>query len=209
MPDLSYEKKHSKKFQYVVGVDEVGRGPWAGPVVACACLIPEGLELPSEITDSKKLTAKKRQVLSEFLVKNIPYSIAEASAGEVDELNILQATFVAMNRAVEALKERLSISDDEFFVLVDGNRLPQFDNFKNAESIIKGDSISLTISCSSIIAKVYRDKFMADLAEDFPYYGWESNSGYGTKKHQEGLAEHGTCKFHRFSFKPIAKIVAK
>lgn len=207
MPDLSHELKHANNFKYIIGVDEVGRGPWAGPVVACACILPENIIIPDGITDSKKLTDKKRQAFSEFLVKNIPYQIAEVSSQDIDELNILQATFVAMNKAVSGLVEQLGINENEFYVLVDGNKIPPFETFKNAESIVKGDSISTTIACSSIIAKVYRDNLMTKLAEEFPFYGWESNAGYGTKKHQEGLAEHGICHLHRLSFKPIAKIV--
>ncbi|HAG52821.1 MAG TPA: ribonuclease HII [Alphaproteobacteria bacterium] len=206
MPDLSYEQKHNN-YKYVIGVDEVGRGPWAGPVVACACVILKGTELPDTITDSKKLTDKKRQVLSKILIEKTPYCLGSVEAEQIDELNILQATFVAMKKAVEGLAEKLGISADEYFVLVDGNKIPPFEAFKNAESIVKGDSISLTIAAGSIIAKVYRDNLMAEYAEQFPYYAWERNAGYGTKAHQEGLKEHGVTHLHRKSFKPIAALL--
>lgn len=207
MPDLSNEKKHLSQFKYIIGVDEVGRGPWAGPVVACASIVPIDTPIPEGINDSKKLTDKKRKVFSDFLTNYIDYEIAEVSPQQIDDLNILQATFLAMKNAVEGLITKLSINQEDVFILVDGNKLPPFDTFKNAECIIKGDSISTTIACSSIIAKVYRDNLMTQYAKEFPYYGWENNSGYGTKKHQEGLSEHGICSLHRRSFKPIAKII--
>lgn len=207
MPDLSYEKQHSN-YKYVIGIDEVGRGPWAGPVVACASVILENSDLPSEITDSKKLTDKKRKVINEVLVEKVPYHLGIVDAPTIDELNILQATFLAMYKALEGLKQKLNISDDEYYVLVDGNKIPPFEAFKNAECIVKGDSASLTIAASSILAKVYRDELMADYAKQYPYYAWEKNAGYGTKAHQEGLAEHGITNLHRKSFKPIAKIIA-
>lgn len=208
MPDLSYEKQHSN-FKYVIGIDEVGRGPWAGPVVACASVILENSDLPSEITDSKKLTDKKRKVINEVLIEKVPYHLGIVDAPTIDELNILQATFLAMYKALEGLKQKLNITDDEYYVLVDGNKIPPFEAFKNAECIVKGDSASLTIAASSILAKVYRDELMAEYAETFPYYAWEKNAGYGTKAHQEGLAEHGITDLHRKSFKPIAKIIAE
>jgi ribonuclease HII len=208
MPDLSYEKQHSN-FKYVIGIDEVGRGPWAGPVVACASVILENSDLPSEITDSKKLTDKKRKVINEVLIEKVPYHLGIVDAPTIDELNILQATFLAMYKALEGLKQKLNITDDEYYVLVDGNKIPPFEAFKNAECIVKGDSASLTIAASSILAKVYRDELMAEYAETFPYYAWEKNAGYGTKAHQEGLAEHGITNLHRKSFKPIAKIIAE
>lgn len=124
MPGLTYENQHSNDFKHIFGVDEVGRGPWAGPVVACACVIPPNVDLPSEITDSKKLSRKKREFLAKFLIENIPFALGEVSSEEIDKLNILQATFIAMDRAVEGLKERLNCTENEFFVLVDGNKLP-------------------------------------------------------------------------------------
>lgn len=206
MPDMSNEQKHAN-YKYVIGVDEVGRGPWAGPVVACAAVITDESKIPESVTDSKKLTDKKRQLISEVLVEEVPYALGIVEAKEIDELNILQATFVAMAKAVEELASDLGINNDEYFVLVDGNKIPPYEAFKNAEAIVKGDSISLTIAASSIIAKVYRDKLMAQLAKIYPYYAWERNAGYGTKAHQEGLAKHGITDLHRKSFKPIAKII--
>lgn len=206
MPDMSNEQKY-QNYKYVIGVDEVGRGPWAGPVVACAAVIKDESKIPEAVTDSKKLTDKKRQVISKDLVEEVPYSLGIVTAQEIDELNILQATFVAMKKAVEELASTLGVTEDEYFVLVDGNKIPPFSAFKNAEAIVKGDSISLTIAASSIIAKVYRDNLMAEYAKQHPHYAWEKNAGYGTKAHQEGLAEHGVTDLHRRSFKPIAKII--
>lgn len=206
MPDMSNENRYSN-FKYVMGVDEVGRGPWAGPVVACASVILDESKIPEAVTDSKKLTDKKRQVISKVLVEETPYALGIVEAAEIDELNILQATFVAMKNAVEQLAEKLGITNDEYFVLVDGNKIPGFEAFKNSEAIIKGDSISLTIAASSIIAKVYRDNLMAEYAIQHPHYAWEKNAGYGTKAHQEGLTAHGITDLHRKSFKPIAKII--
>lgn len=206
MPDFSHEQQY-KNFKYVIGIDEVGRGPWAGPVVACACIIPDDIILPNSITDSKKLTDKKRQELSKFLVKNTAFCIGSVNAQTIDEVNILQATYLAMYKAVEGLKQKLNINDDDYFVLVDGNKIPPFESFKNATAIVKGDSISLSIASASIIAKVYRDELMKDLSTQFPYYGWDTNAGYGTKTHQEGLNKYGICQHHRKSFKPIAKII--
>lgn len=206
MPDMSNEQNYSN-YKYVIGVDEVGRGPWAGPVVACAAVIIDEAKIPGAVTDSKKLTDKKRQIISKVLVNETPYALGIIQAPEIDKLNILQATFVAMKNAVEDLAKQLNITNDEYFVLVDGNKIPPFEAFKNSEAIVKGDSISLTIAASSIIAKVYRDNLMADYAKQYPYYAWERNAGYGTKAHQEGLAEHGITDLHRKSFKPIAKII--
>jgi ribonuclease HII len=207
MPDLSHEKKHSN-YKYIIGVDEVGRGPWAGPVVACASIILDETKIPSTVADSKKLTDKKRQEISKVLVKEIPYALGIVQADEIDKINILQSTFLAMQKSVEGLVTSLNLKPNEYFVLVDGNKVPPFACFKNAECIIKGDDKSLTIAASSIIAKVYRDNLMAQYAIQYPFYAWEKNAGYGTKAHQEGLALNGITSLHRKSFKPIAKIIS-
>jgi ribonuclease HII len=197
LPDFSAEKvllQNGK--QIIVGVDEVGRGPWAGPVVAAAvCLDPQNL--PIGATDSKKLSAKKRETLSVEIKKTAKWCIAEASVEEVDALNIREATLLAMARAVEGLK----LAVDHTFI--DGNAMPKKLMSQSAECVIKGDSKVLSIACASIIAKVYRDDMMAKLSEEFPHYAWERNAGYGTKAHQEGLATHGITPHHRKSFKPI------
>jgi len=160
--------------QPIAGVDEVGRGPLAGPVVAAAVIIDIN-NIPHEINDSKKLTKKKRLEISDKIKKSAIYSIAKASVEEIDKINILQASLLAMKRAIEGL------SKNPLTVLVDGKFKPKT-NFLT-HSIIKGDTQSLSIAAASIIAKVYRDQLMCDLSTKYPEYLWEKNSGYGTKEH--------------------------
>lgn len=186
----------------VVGVDEAGRGPWAGPVVAGAVIldietIPERLRL--DLDDSKKLTSQKREELFQLLLNCTTIGIGISSVDEIDALNILQATMLAMKRAVEDLGRSPGM------VLVDGNVLPNWSY--PCRAIIKGDGRSLSIAAASIVAKVTRDQVMADLAKYHPQYGWERNVGYGTKEHKQGLVEFGVCKHHRRSFKPIRNIL--
>ncbi|MGC6476145.1 MAG: ribonuclease HII [Parvibaculales bacterium] len=185
----------------VVGVDEVGRGPWAGPVVAaCIVLPPDYAETDlAALNDSKKLTEKKRTALFELL-KGLPHGIGQASVDEIDELNILQASLLAMHRAVAVMP------NPPDHVLVDGHKLPDWPFA--ASAIIKGDSLSPSIAAASVLAKVTRDRYMAALDRDFPGYGWAQNMGYGTKAHQIGLAERGVTPHHRKSFAPIRKILS-
>lgn len=183
----------------VAGVDEVGRGPLAGPVVTAAVVLPEHYDLPG-LTDSKKLSIKKRQALDEAIKEQaLAWAIAEASTSEIDQLNILHATMLAMQRAVAKLDIRLDR------ILVDGNRAPDFE--VPAVAIVGGDGIEPCISAASIIAKVYRDCVMADYAKEFPHYGLEKNSGYPTKQHREALLEHGVTPIHRRSFAPVKKLL--
>ena len=199
-PDFSIERqKISQGICLPVGVDEVGRGPWAGPVVAAAVILDPD-NLPHGVTDSKKLSAKKREELNAFILKNATVSIAEASVEEIDRLNIRQATMLAMTRAVEGLPEKPD------YAFVDGNFVPPQLNV-DAEFVIKGDAKVMSIAAASIVAKQYRDKLMAKLAESHPYFAWEKNAGYGTKAHQAGLAEFGITPHHRRSFKPIQALV--
>lgn len=203
MPNFEFENSMGG---IVVGVDEAGRGPWAGPVVAGAVVIADK-NLPEELLtgldDSKKLSATKREKLYKALFEaekagKVVLGIGEASAQEIDELNILQATFLAMNRAVKSLK----IAPQS--ALIDGNRAPK--NFPcPCKTLIKGDAKSLSVAAASIVAKVYRDHLMADLAKKYPAYGFEKNAGYGTALHQSGLANCGICPEHRRSYKPIQK----
>ncbi len=197
--DTSIESQYP---QPIAGVDEVGRGPWAGPVVACACILPP--DFPQDILlklgDSKKITAKKRQALEPLIAAHSLYAYGEASVEEIDALNILQATFLAMRRAINALSQKPN------FVLVDGNHNIKALNIPQ-KSIIKGDSLCASIAAASIMAKVHRDRLMTHLAEQFPHYAWQSNAGYGTKAHQEGLAQFGISPHHRKSFKPIQKFL--
>lgn len=183
------------------GVDEVGRGPLAGPVTAAAVIIPphvRDMDFIKDITDSKKLTAKKRDVLNELIKEHCIWSIASASVQEIDEFNILRAALLAMNRAVS------NLSTKPEFALVDGHILPQLPC--SAQCLKKGDSLSVSIAAASIIAKVHRDREMEALAKEFPYYGWEKNAGYGTKKHMDALEQHGITAHHRLSFTPVDKI---
>ncbi len=183
----------------IAGVDEVGRGPLAGPVVTAAVVLPECFDLPG-LTDSKKLTANKREILSDSIKKQaLSWSLGQASVEEIDGLNILHATMLAMQRAVADLPMAIDK------VLVDGNRAPEFG--VPAEAIIGGDGIEPVISAASIIAKVSRDRLMEAYASDFPHYGFERNSGYPTKQHRDALIKFGVTPIHRRSFAPVKKLL--
>ena len=179
----------------VAGVDEAGRGPLAGPVVAAAVILDERNPIKG-LADSKKLTAKRREKLfDEIRAKALCCSIAEASVEEIDRLNILQATLLAMRRAVEGLRLKPKL------VLVDGNRIPVLEML--AEAIVKGDSLVPAISAASILAKVHRDRWCAELDLKYPQYGFAGHKGYGTLAHMAALREHGACPQHRMSFRPV------
>ena len=183
----------------VCGVDEVGRGPLAGPVVAAAVVLDPN-NIPDGLNDSKRLTAGQREALSEAIHATAHVSIAAASVPEIDTHNILRATHIAMVRAVEGLALRPR------FALIDGNLIPQ--GFPlDARAVVKGDTISLSIAAASIVAKVRRDAIMADLARQFPGYGWDTNMGYPTKAHKTALRALGVTPHHRRSFKPVYKIL--
>lgn len=183
----------------IAGVDEAGRGPLAGPVVAAAVILDE-LNPIKGLADSKKLTALRReQLYDEIQAKALCCSIALATVEEIDRLNILQATMLAMKRAVEGLRLR------PHKVLVDGNRLPSLNIL--AEAIVKGDALVPAISAASILAKVYRDRWCADYHLQFPQYGFATHKGYGTAAHLAALKEHGACPEHRKSFAPVAKVL--
>lgn len=184
----------------VAGVDEAGRGPLAGPVVAAAVILDD-LRPIKGLADSKVLTARRReQLFDEIRAKALCCSIAEASVEEIDQLNILQATMLAMRRAVEGLRLKPAM------VLVDGNRLPVLDVL--AEAIVKGDSKVAAISAASILAKVTRDRWCADLDSQYPQYGFAGHKGYGTAEHLNALQAHGACPQHRKTFSPVAKVLA-
>ena len=183
----------------VAGVDEAGRGPLAGPVVAAAVILDD-LKPIAGLNDSKKLTAKRRERLcDEILAKALCCSIAEASVQEIDTLNILQATLLAMRRAVDGLRLK------PVKVLVDGNRLPVLD--VRAEAIVQGDALVPAISAASILAKVHRDRMCAQLHAQYPQYGFDRHKGYGTAEHLQALAEHGPSPWHRSSFAPVARSI--
>ncbi len=189
---LHYENEaYAKGYTCVCGVDEAGRGPLAGPVCAAAVVLPKG-HIISGVNDSKKLTEKKREALFDVIKEEaVAYSIATASEKEIDELNILQATYLAMKRAVEGL----GIAN---YAMIDGNRIPPLDI--PAECIIKGDGKSMSIAAASILAKVTRDRYMLEMAEKYPQYQFEKHKGYGTKLHYQMLDEFGPCELHRQSF---------
>jgi ribonuclease HII len=179
----------------IAGVDEAGRGPLAGPVVAAAVVLQPDL-VPEGIQDSKQLSAKKRDAVLKHILQQAEIGIGEASVEEIDEINILRASHLAMCRAIDALPNRPD------HVLVDGNMLPR-DLVFPATSIIKGDSLSLSIAAASIVAKTRRDAIMWDLAQQYPGYGWETNQGYPTKCHKDALRNLGITPHHRRSFKPV------
>ena len=183
----------------VAGVDEAGRGPLAGPVVAAAVILDE-LNPIAGLADSKKLSARKReQLFDEIRAKALCCSIAEASVEEIDRLNILQATMLAMQRAVQGLRLKPAK------VLVDGNRLPQLGML--AEAIVKGDALVPAISAASILAKVHRDRWCVQCHEQYPQYGFAGHKGYGTAEHMAALQEHGACPQHRKTFAPVSRVL--
>lgn len=185
----------------VAGVDEAGRGPLAGPVVAAAVILDD-LRPIAGLADSKKLTALRREALfDEIRAKALCFAIAEASVEEIDTLNILQATLLAMRRAVLGLRLK------PVMVLVDGNRLPLLD--VPSEAIVKGDALVQSISAASILAKVHRDRWCKEVHEDFPHYGFSAHKGYGTAVHMAALQEHGACIHHRRSFAPVAQVLVR
>ncbi len=200
LPDLSFETDcHGKGYSAIAGVDEVGRGPLAGPVVAAAVILPMDA-VPEGLQDSKKLTEARREALYNILMRDAACGLGQASVPEIDEVNILQASHLAMCRALEALPMQAD------FALIDGNRLPKALTIP-AQTVVKGDAKSKSIAAASIIAKVTRDRIMRDLAQQFPGYGWEKNAGYPTKQHQQALLDIGVTPHHRRSFKPVHNIL--
>ncbi len=200
MPDLSIEnKKRQLNFNAIAGVDEAGRGPWAGPVCSAIVILNKD-HISGGINDSKKIPEKKRMELYEEILLNHECGIGFASPEEIDQLNILEATFLSMKRALK----NISIKPD--YILVDGNLSPKFKI--PHETIIKGDNISMSIAAASIVAKVERDKFMLNIDKEYPEYKWKNNKGYGTKDHQNALNINGATKYHRKSFSPIRKILS-
>jgi ribonuclease HII len=202
MPDFLLERAAP---QPVAGIDEAGRGPWAGPVVAAAVILPEDALAPDLLAcldDSKKLTEKRRDRLFDALLASdaICIGVGMASVDEIDSLNILNATFLAMRRAAEHLPQAPA------HVLVDGNRLPP-GLACSAETVVKGDGRCCSISAASVIAKVFRDRLMRELAESYPGYGWRRNAGYGTAEHRAAIEKHGITPHHRKSFSPIAALI--
>lgn len=193
MPDFSVEKELSEQgYKSICGIDEAGRGPLCGPVVAAACILPLGLEIPG-LNDSKKLTEKKRDALFDIICENaVSYCIASASVEEINELNILEADMLAMRRAVEGL----SVPAD--FAIIDGNVTRGFD--VPSKAIVHGDAISQSIAAASILAKVTRDRMCIELDRQYPQYGIAKHKGYGTKAHMEALRKFGPAPIYRTKF---------
>ena len=203
MPDFSLETKYfNRGLRSISGVDEAGRGSWAGPVVAAAVIF-EKKEWPNIVNigldDSKKLSPKRRRDFFDIIQDNADVGVGLASVVEIDQINILQATFLAMDRALG----NLQVTPD--YTLIDGDKVPPVRY--RAEAIVKGDSRSISIAAASIVAKVTRDALMIELGLNFSNYAWERNMGYGTKKHKEGLERFGVTEHHRKSYKPIINIL--
>lgn len=190
---LEFEQEAiNKGYHHVCGVDEAGRGPLAGPVCAAAVVLPENTIIEG-VDDSKKLSEKKREALFGVIkAEAVSYSIAYASVEEIESMNILNATMLAMKRAVEGLDVKAD------YAMIDGNRLP--DLCIDSECIIKGDAKSMSIACASILAKVSRDRLLYKYAEEYPMYGFDKHKGYGTKAHTAAIKEFGPCPYHRMSF---------
>lgn len=186
----------------IAGVDEAGRGPWAGPVVAAAVILdPQKLDMLKEIDDSKKIPEKKRELLFNIVIDAaVSYAICEVSETVIDKENILQATLRAMSNAVEKLTVKPAL------VLVDGTKCPDLENFKS-EAVVDGDAKSLSIAAASILAKVHRDRVMRNYDKMYPVYGFAKHKGYGTTAHIAALKKHGVCEIHRKSYKPVRDIM--
>ena len=197
---LDYQEQfYSDKVKLIVGVDEAGRGPLAGPVVAAACIFPRAY-INNDINDSKQLSEKKREELFDVILENaVAYGVGIVSAEEIDKINIYEATKKAMKEAIANLKHSYDL------ILTDAMPLKGFD--VEVVPIIKGDAKALPIAAASIIAKVTRDRMMKELGEKYPDYGFEIHKGYGTKKHMDALKKYGAIKgVHRYTYKPVAKI---
>ena len=199
-PDLFHEAEaRAAGFCRIAGVDEVGRGPIAGPVTAAAVILDPAC-IPEGLNDSKKLSEKRREALCALLMDCAQVSVAHATVAEIDDINILRAAHLAMERAIAGL----DVAPD--MALIDGNLIPRGLTLP-ARAIIKGDAASLSIAAASIVAKTRRDQLMRDLAQQFPGYGWERNAGYPSKSHKAALLNLGVTPHHRRSFKPVHNIL--
>lgn len=210
MPDFSLEQsaRAAGVTGPIIGVDEVGRGPWAGPVFACAALLferPAPQDFLDALGDSKQLSRKKREALAPLIQSHALIALEEASVREIENLNILGATKLAMKRAVEALEAQIETPIG--LALIDGNQPPKLSC--KTQSVVKGDGISASIAAASIFAKVARDQYMADLAIQYPGYGWEQNAGYGVPAHKTGLYSLGVTIHHRRTFTPVSKVLTQ
>ena len=190
---IEYEQSAELKgYKAICGVDEAGRGPLAGPVCAAAVILPPNTIIDG-VNDSKKLTEKKREALFDVIKETaVSYSIAYASVEEIESINILNATMLAMKRAVEGLDVKAD------YAMIDGNKMPPLDI--DGETIVKGDAKCMSIACASILAKVSRDRLLYDYAKEYPQYQFDKHKGYGTAAHREAILEYGPCPYHRMSF---------
>jgi ribonuclease HII len=203
MPDFSFENAIKG---FVCGLDEVGRAPVAGPVVAACVFIPQDKikeNIWNEVNDSKALSREEREAMFDEIRQHSAWAIAECCNDEIENINIVQASFLAMRRAYDAMCINFSVRMDG--ALVDGHIAPKFPC--EVKTIIKGDSKSVSIAAASVIAKVYRDRMMQRLAEDHPQYGWHSNVGYPTRKHLEAIQAHGITRYHRKTFAPVRNFI--
>ena len=199
-PDMQEEMAaYAEGYHYVCGIDEAGRGPLAGPVMTAAVMLPQGYELPG-LKDSKKLTARKREELYAALMADarVLKCVAQASVEEIDKLNILRATHLAMARAAQGLPQQPDMC------LIDGLPVPGFP--LPSRSLVKGDARCLSIAAASILAKVSRDHYMQELARQYPHYGFERHAGYGTRQHMQAIRQYGITPHHRRSFAPVAQM---
>lgn len=194
LPDFSYENTaKGKGYKYICGVDEAGRGPLAGPVCAAAVILPDGVNIEG-LNDSKKLSEKKREELYAVITeKALAYSVAFGTLEEIEEYNILNATYHAMNRAIDGLAVKAD------FALIDGNRTPAGIKIP-CEAVVKGDSKSSSIAAASILAKVTRDRLLIEYDKKYPQYNFKKHKGYGTKEHYDAIKKYGVCEVHRLSF---------
>ena len=205
MLTFEFEKQYDK---FIIGVDEVGRGPLAGPVVAATCYFPDPknkLINLNYFNDSKLLTTKKRIICYNHILELkklslVKFTIGEASVLEIDSINILQASLLAMKRAI------IKANNKEATFLIDGSHIPKIENNK-CINVIRGDRKSISIAAASVVAKIYRDNIMEKLSKNFPFYDWENNMGYGTKSHINMIKTNGITKHHRKTFKPIASFI--
>jgi ribonuclease HII len=197
---LHEQRIRAEGFVRIAGVDEAGRGPLAGPVVAAACILPTGVFF-KDLNDSKQLSAQVRERLYSEITRcpNLIFGIGIVDEKTIDQINILQATFLAMRRAVEAL---LTLPD---YLLIDGNQLPKFNI--PTKSLIHGDALSVSIAAASVLAKVTRDRIMEKMDEEWPHYGFKQHKGYATEQHLEAIFRHGPCPIHRESFDPIRTLL--
>ena len=199
-PDFTFELAAQQRgFLRIAGVDEVGRGPLAGPVTAAAVILDPG-HIPEGLNDSKKLSLKRREALEHEIAAKATFAVAHASVEEIDSLNILCASHLAMERAVAALDPAPD------YLLIDGNLIPR-GLTQPCEAVVKGDARSLSIAAASVMAKLVRDRIMEDLAQQYPGYGWEKNAGYPSKQHKAALGDLGVTPHHRRSFKPVHNIL--